>query len=87
MRRERLGERAQGAVWRLARDRGPELEPRPHWGRSPGCEVADNITLACGECKQRNYTSQKNKATHRERLVLKKYCRFCRKHTKHQETR
>jgi len=43
------------------------------------------ITLACTECKRRNYTSTKNKKTVTERLELKKYCKFCRRHTAHKE--
>jgi len=42
-------------------------------------------TLACTECKRRNYTTTKNKRTHPERMEMKKYCRFCRKHTLHRE--
>ncbi len=45
------------------------------------------ITLACTECKRRNYTTTKNKKTTTERLELKKYCRFCRSHTVHKETK
>ncbi|HRC54008.1 MAG: 50S ribosomal protein L33 [Firmicutes bacterium] len=45
------------------------------------------ITLACQECKQRNYTTKKNKRNHSGRLELKKYCKFCRTHTVHRETR
>ncbi|MDR2506261.1 MAG: 50S ribosomal protein L33 [Oscillospiraceae bacterium] len=45
------------------------------------------ITLACGECKQRNYISSKNKKSDPDRITLSKYCRFCRKHTEHKETR
>ncbi|HEU19058.1 MAG TPA: 50S ribosomal protein L33 [Deltaproteobacteria bacterium] len=45
------------------------------------------ITLECGECKQRNYTTTKNKRTMQGRLELKKYCRFCRAHTLHKETK
>jgi len=45
------------------------------------------ITLACGECKHRNYTTTKNKKTHPDRLEIKKYCRFCNKHTLHKEAR
>ncbi|NQT84791.1 50S ribosomal protein L33 [bacterium] len=45
------------------------------------------ITLACTVCKQRNYTTTKNKKASSGRLELKKYCRFCRKHTSHKETR
>ncbi len=45
------------------------------------------ITLACGECKRRNYTSTKNKRTTPGKLELKKYCPFCRHHTVHRETK
>ena len=45
------------------------------------------VTLACGECKNRAYTTQKNKKNTTNRLELKKYCRFCRKHTVHRETK
>ncbi len=39
------------------------------------------ITLACTECKQRNYNTKKNKKNDPDRLEMNKYCRFCRKHT------
>ena len=45
------------------------------------------ITLACTECKQRNYNKQKNKKNNPDRLEMKKYCRFCKKHTVHRETK
>lgn len=45
------------------------------------------ITLACGECKQRNYATTKNKKNDPDRLEISKYCRFCKKHTAHKETR
>lgn len=45
------------------------------------------ITLACTDCKQRNYSSKKNKKNDPDRLELKKYCRFCHKHTSHKETK
>ena len=45
------------------------------------------ITMACGECKQRNYETMKNKKNDPDRLELSKYCRFCRKHTPHKETK
>jgi len=45
------------------------------------------IILACTECKQRNYNKMKNKKNTTERLELSKYCRFCRKHTPHRETK
>ena len=45
------------------------------------------ITLVCTECKQRNYDTKKNKKNDPDRLELKKYCRFCRKHTLHKESK
>jgi len=43
------------------------------------------ITFACTECKNRNYSSTKNKKNVTDRLELKKFCRFCRKRTVHKE--
>jgi large subunit ribosomal protein L33 len=34
------------------------------------------VTLACQECKQRNYTTTKNKRTTPDKLEFSKYCRF-----------
>ena len=45
------------------------------------------ITLACTVCKRRNYVTTKNKKNDPDRLELRKYCRWCRKHTPHRETR
>ncbi|MCX5858995.1 MAG: 50S ribosomal protein L33 [Proteobacteria bacterium] len=45
------------------------------------------ITLACTDCKRRNYTTKKSKHNDPDRIELKKYCRFCRKHTVHKETK
>lgn len=45
------------------------------------------ITLACTECKERNYTTTKNKKNDPERLELRKYCRRCRHVTPHRETK
>lgn len=45
------------------------------------------VILACQECKRRNYTTTRNKRMSTERLELKKYCRYERKHTLHRETR
>ena len=46
-----------------------------------------NIIMACTECKQRNYTSDKNKKTNPDRLELQKYCKFCKTKTLHRENR
>ena len=49
--------------------------------------MRDIVTLACTECKQRNYTTTKNKKNTPDKLEFNKYCRFCRKHTTHKETK
>ena len=49
--------------------------------------MRDIITLACSDCKRRNYSSTKNKRLHPDRVEHKKFCPFCRKHTLHKETR
>ena len=45
------------------------------------------VTMACTECKQRNYTTLKNKKNDPDRIELSKYCKFCKKHTTHKETK
>jgi large subunit ribosomal protein L33 len=45
------------------------------------------ITLECTECKRRNYATTKNVKTTKERLELKKYCKWDKKHTVHKETK
>ena len=50
-------------------------------------EVRVKITLACQDCKQRNYNMTKDKRKHPDRMETKKYCRFCKAHTMHKETK
>jgi large subunit ribosomal protein L33 len=45
------------------------------------------VTLACSACKQRNYTTTKNKRTTSDKLLFRKYCKFCHSHTDHKETK
>ena len=45
------------------------------------------VTLACEVCKRRNYITMKSKINDRERIEMKKYCRWDRQHTLHKETR
>jgi large subunit ribosomal protein L33 len=45
------------------------------------------ITLACTECKERTYTTSKNRRNDAERLELKKFCPRCRSHRPHREVR
>jgi len=49
--------------------------------------MRDKVTLQCGECKRRNYVTTKNKKRTTGKLEFSKYCRWCRKHTAHKETR
>jgi large subunit ribosomal protein L33 len=53
----------------------------------PKSDVRPKVTLACTECKERNYTTTKNRNTQRERLEFRKYCPRCRTHTAHRETK
>jgi len=39
------------------------------------------------KCKQVNYYSRKNKKKIKVRLEKKKYCKYCKKHTLHKETK
>lgn len=52
-----------------------------------GADMRVKVTLACTECKQRNYNTIKNKKNDPDRLEMKKYCRFCKKHTLHKESK
>lgn len=45
------------------------------------------VTLACDRCKERNYTTSKNKKNDTGRLEVRKYCPTCRTHTLHRETK
>lgn len=49
--------------------------------------MRDKVKLACSECKQRNYDTMKNKRNTTDRIELKKFCKFCNKHTIHRETK
>lgn len=49
--------------------------------------MRDKVKLACSECKQRNYDTNKNKTNTTDRIEIKKYCKFCDKHTIHKETK
>jgi large subunit ribosomal protein L33 len=50
-------------------------------------KMRTKVVLACTECKQRNYNTMKNKKNTPDRLEMKKYCPFCKKHTVHRETK
>jgi large subunit ribosomal protein L33 len=47
----------------------------------------DNIVLQFRACKSRNYVTTNNKKTTPDLLEFIKFCRRCRKHTDHKETK
>jgi large subunit ribosomal protein L33 len=71
------------------RDRQPAGRGSTRLGALPmaATDVRPKITLACQECKNRNYITRKNRRNDPDRLELKKYCPRERKHTVHRETR
>ena len=50
-------------------------------------DVRPKITLACQECKHRNYITKKNRRNDPDRLEMKKFCPNCGTHRLHKETR
>ena len=50
-------------------------------------EARPTIQLACTECKERTYSTEKNKKNDPNRIELRKYCPRCRKHTLHREAK
>lgn len=50
--------------------------------------MAKKTILACTDCGQRNYAPKASESSTRtERLELKKFCKYCGKHTLHRETK
>jgi large subunit ribosomal protein L33 len=45
------------------------------------------ISLACTTCKERTYSTRKNKRNDPGRMELNKFCPRCRQHTLHRETK
>ena len=63
---------------------------RPHERGRPVAKATDvrpKITMACEDCKHRNYITKKNRRNDPDRLEAKKFCPNCNKHTNHKETR
>jgi large subunit ribosomal protein L33 len=56
-------------------------------GHAKDQAMREIITLQCGDCKNRNYTTTKNKKKHTERMETKKFCNTCRKQTAHKEVK
>jgi large subunit ribosomal protein L33 len=72
----------------MRRSRTAALEAQ---GKEPivakSSDIRPKVTLACTECKERNYITRKNRRNDPDRLELKKYCRRDKRHTVHRETR
>ncbi|MFD1454036.1 50S ribosomal protein L33 [Oceanobacillus sojae] len=46
------------------------------------------IVLSCAVCSSRNYSTNKNAANQSsQRLEVKKFCKHCKTHTLHRETK
>ena len=45
------------------------------------------IRLKCAVCKQLNYYTTKNKKTTEKKIDIKKYCKWCKKHSLHKESK
>lgn len=45
------------------------------------------VTLACSDCRERTYTTFKNRRNDPNRLELNKFCPHCRAHHVHREVR
>lgn len=55
-----------------------------------GTKKKIEVTLACEECKERNYRVPKSKRKARikpYKLELMKFCKHCKKQTLHKETK
>ncbi|HEX6922665.1 MAG TPA: 50S ribosomal protein L33 [Bacillales bacterium] len=46
----------------------------------------NKVALACEQCGRRNYSFPKSRSR-TERMELKKYCKYCKGHTIHRETK
>ena len=50
-------------------------------------DVRIAVTLACEDCKRRNYQTNKSRRNTPDRIEMRKFCRWCGHHTAHKETR
>ena len=66
--------------------RAPDAKKR-HPVASKSSDVRPKITLACVDCKERNYITKKNRRNNPDRMELNKFCPRCRAHKGHRETR
>ena len=61
-----------------AHSRTPTSRSTPSMARG---DVRIAVTLACEDCKRRNYQTNKSKRNNPDRITLRKYCNWCRRHT------
>jgi len=71
----------------LVRRQVRELVAGRHLAVAKATDVRPKITLACTECKERNYITRKNRRNNPDRIELKKFCPRDGRHTVHRETR
>ena len=45
------------------------------------------VKIQCQACKRVNYFTNKSKALGEKKLEMKKYCKWCKKHTIHKEAK
>ncbi|MDO8486405.1 MAG: 50S ribosomal protein L33 [Candidatus Staskawiczbacteria bacterium] len=45
------------------------------------------LKVQCTVCKNVNYFTKKSKLTVEKKLELSKFCKFCKKHTPHKESK
>ena len=63
------------------------VHPGRHTAVAKATDIRPKITMACAECKHRNYITKKNRRNDPDRIELKKFCPRDGKHTLHRETR
>ncbi|MDD5547336.1 MAG: 50S ribosomal protein L33 [Candidatus Pacebacteria bacterium] len=49
--------------------------------------LVNSVKLRCDACKRVNYYTRKNKKLVERKIDTKKFCNWCRKHTKHKEAK
>ena len=66
-----------------------ESDTDPERGEGEGGRAKRiRITLACSECRSRNYlTTRRISITDQSPIALRKFCKACSRHTVHVETK
>jgi len=65
-------------------ERRERFEPLRLEDAEPTMKTRSSVSLACIDCKSRNYkTTKKSDAF----VELKKFCKTCKRHTTHRETK